>query len=1322
MQSLRTLACALAVSSLAITPAALGAELAIEPSSGPAGSTATVTATDFSNAGLTIEVHWGAWDGPILATEVTRDTAGFSGFTTEITVPEDAAPGAYDVVACAAGMAGDCLDTSSDLHEGASTTFTVTTPSGLRQVPRIIPGGPNGLYGPYSGPVNGLTPVPLIPRCAPPAGASVFDFDTDDPGTFPRTAGVAAVAGFHQAVDVAPAGSISPRQALHLASPSPSGYLVATFAEPQRYVGLHVGDADESGGRITLLAEDSAGNVVAADRIESAHAPADVCMAAAADEATIVRVVVQFDAGPSLYVDRFYFDDDEFPAPPLRARGSVEFQLPTDGDEVSNRTGQLVFGVIRVPEAFTIDEVVLSVPSWDRSRATHRSIEPYPRFVEGGERLYWFAAGRVYVPEGESWMTVTATGPGVIATGGIVVVGVGATPLPEEDVAGRVDIEPVTIEVTQAVRGVVDLIPPGTTIRERRDAVLVQNKKTVVRGFARLTFPDGCTFRESVPVNAELVGARKGEALPGSPLTPVRPTLEVRAWGDRARSYHANKQRTDLSWNFLLPDSWTDAGTIDLRLEVNSALLAGHIDEHPSGRESRNRIGLGGVRFRRRNPHNLNLWRVDYYYKCRAPGDTRPLPAINTGSTSAETVCAGRPAGTVVHAQPTPTQAAIAVLEAWNVAPLPGPAPARWDLWEYTARRDGVTRAELAPGAEVTPGSPRSRFWLDLALRQDLIVGVNGYTTFNGLMTSFVRGKAFGVPSFFRFNPLKLNFLHELGHTTGLRHSGSGHGEDFSISRWRGDHGWVARSREVVSAFDTANMEVVPFEGLHDLMSYGGRRWPSPEVWTHLDDAVSAGVARADHRLATLLDRPFEGHRASLEPVPAQSGLGFGPALAVLSSSIRSLSRPHAAAALLGGLDGGPTSGGPAGDPDVIVLGSLGDSGVELGPVFHRESGGLISEDGEVLLQVLAADGAVLSESRGPLLEGADDPGGPQAFSVPLAVPHGAAELVVSVEGREMLRREIPPPPSGVTPPMTTSGVAAPGTLELGTDPVELAWSARGADRHLLEVSRDGRQWYTIAVTDEPRATVDPSTLPFQGPGWMMRVQSSSGIALALSPVVPVELGLRRTPPMILLPVDGSVVSSNTLIRLHAAVSQFSLGEEKRYAWSIDGTKVAEGPTGLTFAGDPGAHRVMLRSPDSGLETAATITVVADSDLDGASDAWETEWGLDPNDPADAATDADGDGVAASSEFRHGSSPESIDTDGDDYSDGVEIAIGTDPNDPDSYPGVGFDGKPVPRLSGTAPAGTSSTGGGFDPVEIGLAVLLVALVLAGGFLWLRRHG
>jgi hypothetical protein len=61
-----------------------------------------------------------------------------------------------------------------------------------------------------------------------------------------------------------------------------------------------------------------------------------------------------------------------------------------------------------------------------------------------------------------------------------------------------------------------------------------------------------------------------------------------------------------------------------------------------------------------------------------------------------------------------------------------------------------------------------------------------------------------------------------------------------------------------------------------------------------------------------------------------------------------------------------------------------------------------------------------------------------------------------------------------------------------------------------------------------------------------------------------------------------------------------------------------------------------------------------DSDSDGMPDTWETRYGLDPNDPSDATSDWDNDGVIALNEFLVGTIPSgSIDLDGNDQYDAL---------------------------------------------------------------------
>jgi hypothetical protein len=98
----------------------------------------------------------------------------------------------------------------------------------------------------------------------------------------------------------------------------------------------------------------------------------------------------------------------------------------------------------------------------------------------------------------------------------------------------------------------------------------------------------------------------------------------------------------------------------------------------------------------------------------------------------------------------------------------------------------------------------------------------------------------------------------------------------------------------------------------------------------------------------------------------------------------------------------------------------------------------------------------------------------------------------------------------------------------------------------------------------------------------------------------------------------------------------------------------------VVLAGRPVTDPVM--TDHNAIINAATLELIAanvDSDNDGLSDPWETEFIGNLGQNADS--DGDSDGLNNSQEFTANTDPAKSDTDGDGLNDGAEVAAGTSP-------------------------------------------------------------
>lgn len=207
--------------------------------------------------------------------------------------------------------------------------------------------------------------------------------------------------------------------------------------------------------------------------------------------------------------------------------------------------------------------------------------------------------------------------------------------------------------------------------------------------------------------------------------------------------------------------------------------------------------------------------------------------------------------------------------------------------------------------------------------------------------------------------------------------------------------------------------------------------------------------------------------------------------------------------------------------------------------------------------------------------------------------------------------------------------------------------------------------------------------------------------------------------PVIRSPHLDAVLAPGTSARFDAALLGPDRGDRVAYKWRLDGEDVGDGAVLFLPAGEIGAHELSLRvvSGDRQGETSVPVVVDADGDHDGLGDAWEADHDLAADDPSDAASDTDGDGLVAWREQQVGSDPRELDSDGDRYTDPVEVAGGSDPADDGSIPQAlhAALGEPVPRL-----AVTSEDGGGVTGLLLA-GGLIAVLGGAGGMWWRRRR-
>lgn len=135
-------------------------------------------------------------------------------------------------------------------------------------------------------------------------------------------------------------------------------------------------------------------------------------------------------------------------------------------------------------------------------------------------------------------------------------------------------------------------------------------------------------------------------------------------------------------------------------------------------------------------------------------------------------------------------------------------------------------------------------------------------------------------------------------------------------------------------------------------------------------------------------------------------------------------------------------------------------------------------------------------------------------------------------------------------------------------------------------------------------------------------------------------------------PYENIVVEFNMAMDTDTAESSFTLTREGTdisgtFSWNTEGTRMTFDPTEELDDGNYTATVTTTAQSTEGTnlpsEHTWTFSVsTEDSDGDGMTDAWEIEYGLDPDDPSDADEDSDGDGVSNLQEYLDGTDPTDV--------------------------------------------------------------------------------
>jgi len=1152
-----------------------GPSFGVSPISGPAGAGITLLGENWQGD-IDVTIRWDGQDWS------TFHISPNGSFATPFTVPVGAAPGDHTITVC---LGVPCP--TGEFFVGRDANFTVVpqaeppTPEPPQPPAPQPPQPPKGPSEEPSVPIEpSLKPteisnpsiittreLPTTPgqppqlrpreelvRCNPPALATIIDFDDQPPGSLVQDAYAAqgivipSPGGVGIVATVPGMGAFSPPIAI---KHNPGGREFGSFGEvvsiqfthPQNSAGMYVGLDEETDGPVlaTLTAMDAEGHSIASDSVGlgPGPTPVNVCMYVqqSGPNPQIVSLELSYDGVAGEVLDHLFFTQIALPEHPPSGEVVVDIRGPTEGSELLSLT-QDIWGVVNSTSDIEYVELSQKDTSSSTSLLGRASLV---RDAATGEVVF-FLRRASFSPDVRSITAVAHAADGAL---GEDTVNLRVATRVRIAAIQNFNVQVAAVEVTQAVRGDIPTFSRGgLSIAET--AVHVANRRTIVRVYPKLAVTSG-TFTGGL--SARLVGTRAGAALPGSPLNPVNPVLEI----DPAWTLPEMREDAARSWNFVLPDEWIEEGIINLTIEVNPA--GPNFRPECPGCNSDNLNFLTGVRFR---PTGA----VTFY----------PYLIQNHPATIGTTT---------PGVSPTIAELLTSFLWVQRTWPIPD---------------DGLGIARMRRiASDCIPGSPSNT-----QPNTDSITGLNCDTQFSAVTAARAQSQAKGVtpgdPSLFPIitsasssrdcagraglpSPVYWSgacgptLAQESWHAAGgFNHAGTSHGE---LTGGGNDPGYPNAHGAIEAnayGFDVIDMRAIgptagPGPHTHDFMSYGGLDFPGSEwVSIYTWQNIAAWLGAPDVRAQNFTDR----HAPALLAYPATQSLNPNNSLR-LSGQIY---------------------------PDDTVV---------FDPAFQSTlPSGAANQEGEgsYRLELRGTAGDLLFTRRFEPFEVTHVVGGRKQFYENLPITPGVSEVVLFREDTELTRLRVTS-----TVPQINLLSPSGGERWEATGRAIISWEAGDIDgnelMYLVEASPDdGQTWIALSVTELTQTTLDLSNVPGSGEGWRVRVQASDGFNVGLDEVEGISVAPKPPQPLIFHPLEGAVFVQGESLMLTGKASDFQDGQlpDAALEWSVDGTVVGHGLRWPVFDLGLGQHIVSLRATNQvGLadEMQVTINVIKGSSQPG---------------------------------------------------------------------------------------------------------------------------